>query len=56
MTGSAAGVIRRTTELVAALGADPDSGPVATGRAAFERATAALTAATRSTGPVLGRT
>ena len=48
MGGSAADVIQRTTELAVALGASADSGPVVEGKAAFERASSALTAAAAS--------
>ncbi|HEY5978185.1 MAG TPA: ABC transporter substrate-binding protein [Microlunatus sp.] len=48
MGGSAADVIQRTTELVVALGASADSGPVAEGEVAFDQASAALTAAAKS--------
>ena len=45
MGGSAADVIKRTTELAVALGAPADSGPVAEGKAAYDAASAKLTAA-----------
>jgi len=45
MAGSAADVIKRTTELAVALGAAADRGPVAEGRAAYDAAAARLTAA-----------
>lgn len=48
MGGSAADVIKRTTELAVALGASADSGPVAEGKKAFDEASAALTEAARS--------
>ena len=48
MGGSAADVIKRTTELAVALGASPDSGPVAEGKKAFDEAAAALTEAAKS--------
>lgn len=48
MGGSAVDVIKRTTELAVALGASADSGPVVDGRAAFDRAASALTAAAES--------
>ena len=48
MGGSAADVIKRTTELAVALGASADSGPVVEGKAAFDQAATALTAAAKS--------
>ena len=48
MGGSAADVIKRTTELAVALGASADSGPVAEGKKAFDEASAALTEAAKS--------
>lgn len=46
--GSAADVIQRTTALAVALGASADSGPVVDGKAAFDRASAALREAATS--------
>jgi iron complex transport system substrate-binding protein len=48
MGGTAADVIKRTTELAVALGASADSGPVAEGKTSFDEASAALTAAAKS--------
>lgn len=48
MDGSAADVIKRTTDLALALGAAPDEGPVAAGRTAFAAASAKLTEAAAS--------
>jgi iron-desferrioxamine transport system substrate-binding protein len=48
MGGSAADVIKRTTELAVALGAAADKGPVVDGKAAFDRASTALSAAAAS--------
>lgn len=48
MGGTAADVIKRTTELAVALGASADSGPVAEGKKAFDEASEALTKASAS--------
>jgi len=48
MGGSAADVIKRTTELAVSLGAPADSGPVVDGKAAFDRASTAVSEAATS--------